>query len=68
MFLLTFLERVFHGPLPARWAAFPDLSRAEIWMVAPATALMFVLGIYPQLVIGVIHRTVLLWVERLGPC
>ncbi|HOA61161.1 MAG TPA: NADH-quinone oxidoreductase subunit M [Verrucomicrobiota bacterium] len=68
VFLLTFLERVFHGPLPARWAAFPDLSRAEIWMVAPATALMFVLGIYPQLVIGVIHRTVLLWVERLGPC
>lgn len=67
VFLLTFFERMFHGPTKPRWAAFPDLSASEVWMLAPATALMFVLGIHPQLVIGVINRTVLLWVERLGP-
>ncbi len=47
---------MFHGPTKARWAAFPDLSPSEVWMLAPATALMFVLGIHPQLVIGVINR------------
>ena len=34
------------------------LTWASAWLVAPAIALMFVLGIYPQLLIGVINRTV----------
>lgn len=67
VFLLTFLQRVFQGPVAPRWAAFPDLSRAECWLVLPATGLMFGLGIYPQAAIGLINQTVLQWVERLGP-
>jgi NADH-quinone oxidoreductase subunit M len=66
VFLLTFMQRVFHGPVPARWQGFPDLSRAELWVAAPATVLLFVLGIFPQVVIGVVNQTVLGWVERLG--
>lgn len=65
VFLLTFLQRVFHGPLNPNWTGFGDLRRAELWLVLPATALMFVLGIYPQLVIGAIHQTVLRLVEGL---
>ena len=34
-------------------------------MVLPAIALMFVLGIYPQLVLGVINSTVVQMVEQL---
>jgi NADH-quinone oxidoreductase subunit M len=67
VFLLRFMRRVFHGPLPPRWAGFPDLTRAELWLVLPPTALLFALGIYPQAVIGLINRTVLAWIERLGP-
>ena len=36
----------------------PDLTLAERVVVLPAIALMFVLGIYPQLVLGVINSTV----------
>ncbi len=66
VFLLTFLQRVFQGPLPARRAGFPDLTRAEIALVAPATVLVFGLGLYPQLLLGWINPTVLAWIERLG--
>ena len=59
VFLLTIIERVFTGPLPARWRAFPDLTAGERCMVAPAIALMFVLGIFPQLLIALFNQTVL---------
>jgi NADH-quinone oxidoreductase subunit M len=58
IFILTILERVFNGPLNERWARLPDLSLAERLMLLPAIALMFVLGIYPQAVLGVINSTV----------
>ncbi len=65
VFILTTLQRVFHGPLNQRWAAMPDLTATERFVMAPAIALMFVLGIYPQLAIGIFNRTVLGWVEQL---
>jgi NADH-quinone oxidoreductase subunit M len=43
----------------------PDLSVRERVLVLPAIGLMFVLGIYPQLVLGVINRTVVQMVEQL---
>jgi NADH-quinone oxidoreductase subunit M len=60
IFLLTFYQRVFHGPPGAvvESGAFRDLSAREILVVAPAIALMFVLGVYPQLLLGVINRWV----------
>jgi NADH-quinone oxidoreductase subunit M len=65
IFLLTFLQRVFNGPLNERWAGMPDLSSFERLIVLPSTGLMFLLGIYPQLVIGMINGTVLQMVEQL---
>lgn len=64
VFLLTFLQRVFHGPLPERWRDFADLTWPERLVVLPATALMFVLGVYPQLAIGLVNGTVLAMVEQ----
>jgi NADH-quinone oxidoreductase subunit M len=43
----------------------PDLSSFERLVILPVTGLMFLLGIYPQLVIGVINNTVLQMVEQL---
>jgi len=57
IFLLTLLERVFYGPLNARWSTMPDLTLRERIALVPAIALMFVLGIYPQLILGVINCT-----------
>jgi NADH-quinone oxidoreductase subunit M len=65
IFLLTFLQRVFNGPLNEKWKALPDLTLSERLIVVPATALMFVLGIYPQLAIGLVNSTVLAMVEGL---
>ena len=65
VFLLTVIQRVFNGPLNPKWTAFPDLTWKERWIVLPATALMFLMGIYPQVVIGKINATVMLIVEQL---
>ena len=59
VFLLTMIQRVFTGPLSERWASFPDLTTAERFTVAPIIALMFVLGICPQLLIALFNNTVL---------
>lgn len=59
LFLLTMIQRVFTGPLNPRWTHFPDLSLAERVTVAPAIALMFVVGICPQLLITLFNQTVL---------
>jgi NADH-quinone oxidoreductase subunit M len=61
VFLLTVIQRVFSGPLNSRWAAMPDLTTAELLMLAPPLALMLILGLYPQLIAGTIHATVMQW-------
>ena len=56
VFLLNIIQKVFTGPLPGRWSKFPDLTAAEILTVAPAIILMFVLGIYPQVLIALFNK------------
>jgi NADH-quinone oxidoreductase subunit M len=63
--ILTVLQRVFNGPLNAKWAKFPDLSLAERALVVIPIALMFVLGLWPRLVLDVINPTVAQMVEQL---
>src|SRR6185312_9174573 len=43
IFILTVLQRVFHGPLNEKWSKLPDLTLTERALVLPAIALMFVL-------------------------
>jgi NADH-quinone oxidoreductase subunit M len=57
LFLLTIIQRVFSGPLPAKWETFPDLNRRELLVIAPVVALMFLVGIYPQAILHLINRT-----------
>jgi len=57
--ILTVIQRVFSGPLPERWKAFPDLTVGERVAVAPALLLMGVLGLAPQLVLGTVNATVM---------
>ena len=59
VFLLTLVQRVFSGELHDRWKRMPDLTPAEQWILAPAIAIMFVVGLYPQLVSGMVHGTVM---------
>jgi len=66
IFLLTLIQRVFCGPLNERWAQLPDLTLAERFLVLPSIVLMFVLGLWPQLVLGPIDATVMKLVQQLN--
>ena len=66
IFILTMIQRVFTGPLNPRWAAMPDLTTGERIALAPAIALIFALGLYPQLILGVINTTVIQMVDHLN--
>jgi NADH-quinone oxidoreductase subunit M len=57
IFILTILQRIFNGPLNQKWANFPDLTWSERLMILPPIALMFILGLYPQLVLGFVNAT-----------
>ena len=62
VFLLTVIQKVFSGPVNPKWSSMPDLTRTERWALAPVLLLMLVLGLYPQLITGVVHGTVMQWV------
>ena len=64
VFILTILQRVFNGPLNQSWSNMPDLTLKERVVLLPAIVLMFVLGLYPQLVLGVINSTVVQMVKE----
>ncbi|MEI8291368.1 MAG: NADH-quinone oxidoreductase subunit M [Verrucomicrobiota bacterium] len=66
IFLLTLIQRVFCGPLNERWAKLPDLTTAERLLVLPSIALMFVLGIWPQFILGAVDATVVKLVQQLN--
>ncbi len=57
VFLLTLKQRVFHGPLNPRWAGLTDLAPREGLMLAPAVALMFLLGVWPQALLTFTNAT-----------
>jgi len=65
IFILTILQRVFNGPLNEKWAQLPDLTLTERILVLPSIGLMFLLGIYPQLILGMINSTAAQMVDRL---
>jgi len=65
LFLLTFWQRVFHGPQGAGVAKFRDLRGWEITTLVPAVALMFVLGVYPQLLVQLFNPLFTAWSAHL---
>lgn len=58
VFLLTIVQRVFSGPLHERWAGMPDLTVGERCMLAPPIVVMFAVGLYPQVISGMVHGAV----------
>jgi NADH-quinone oxidoreductase subunit M len=67
IFLLTFYQRVFHGPPGAVVArGFADLSRDEFATMIIPTLLMFLLGIAPQVIVGLVNPLVTSWTGGAG--
>jgi NADH-quinone oxidoreductase subunit M len=67
-FLLTFWQRVFHGPRAGAAAGeFPDLTRRDLAVFIPLVALMFLLGVWPQLLTGLFNPLITAWAGPLSP-
>lgn len=65
IFLLTFWQRVFHGPAAGAGVKFRDLDAEEIMTLLPLVVLMFVLGVIPQFLAGLINPLVTTWASQL---
>jgi len=63
--ILGILQHVFSGPLNERWLTFPDLTTTERLTLFPAIALMFALGLYPQLILGIVNTTATHLIQQL---
>jgi NADH-quinone oxidoreductase subunit M len=56
--ILTVIQKVFSGPVPEHWAAFPDLHHGERMAMAPIIGLMLLIGLVPQLIVDSVNPTV----------
>jgi NADH-quinone oxidoreductase subunit M len=65
IFILTILQRVFNGPLNQKWTSLPDLTIGERMLLLPSIALMFTLGIFPQVIISTVNSTVVQMIRQL---
>ncbi len=65
LFLLTFWQRVFHGPSAHAGVNFRDLDFTEKATLLPLLVLMFLLGVWPQLLAGLINPLVTVWATSL---
>ncbi|HRI15013.1 MAG TPA: proton-conducting transporter membrane subunit, partial [Verrucomicrobiota bacterium] len=66
-FLLNLLQQIFHGPLVPPNRPFADLGTRDIVTLSPAIALMFVLGVFPQLALMFINPSVTQFLARIAP-
>ncbi len=67
IFLLTFWQRVFHGPRAGVTAGeFADVRGSDRVALIVLVAAMFVLGVYPQLLIGLYNPLVTNWASHLA--
>ncbi|HVE14831.1 MAG TPA: NADH-quinone oxidoreductase subunit M [Elusimicrobiota bacterium] len=57
-FFLRMLQKVFLGPLNAKWADLPDMDGRELISVAPLAALTVLFGVWPKLLLDVMNPTV----------
>ncbi|MDE3161996.1 MAG: NADH-quinone oxidoreductase subunit M [Acidobacteriota bacterium] len=57
--ILTVIQKVFTGPVPEKWASFPDMHGGERLAMAPVIGIMLLLGLLPQLVLEHVNPTVM---------
>jgi len=55
VYVLTLLQKVFHGPLNERWRSMPDLNQQERLLILPVIAIMFLLGLWPALALDIFN-------------
>ncbi len=57
VFILGVIQKVFSGPVNPAFTSMPDLTLRERLALAGPIALMFLLGLYPQFLLGVFNKS-----------
>lgn len=52
---LWMLQRLLYGPMDARYADFPDISRKEFSVLLPLMLAILILGVWPRLILDLIN-------------
>ena len=66
LFLMTFWQRVFHGPRAGAAAGpFADIRGLDLAVLIPLAALMIVLGVLPQILTGLFNPLITSWAGHL---
>ncbi len=66
LYMLTLVQRVFFGPLKSKAnAALRDINSRELIAIAPLVALMFIVGLFPKLMLDSMHDASLRVVDQL---
>jgi NADH-quinone oxidoreductase subunit M len=58
LYILIMYQRTMHGPVDEANRGLPDLTRREVWVIAPVLVLVVFLGVYPKPVIDTINPAV----------
>ncbi|MFC4565246.1 NADH-quinone oxidoreductase subunit M [Nocardiopsis mangrovi] len=66
LYILWMYQRTMTGPTPESLAKLRDLSKREVWAVAPLLALIVVFGVYPQPLLNVINPAVAETMRQVG--
>ena len=56
-YVLWTYKRIYLGPVNEKYRGFPDISWREVVTLAPLVIIVFVLGVYPQIMIDVMNAT-----------
>jgi NADH-quinone oxidoreductase subunit M len=66
LYILLLVQRTMHGPLKPGNEVITDLTKREVWVIAPVLAVIIALGIYPKPVLDVITPAVTATVKDSG--
>lgn len=65
-FFLRMLQKVFLGPLNAKWAGLEDMTARELAAVLPLTLLTIALGVWPRPALDIMNPTIRQMLEALA--
>ncbi len=63
VYLLTMIQKIFHGPLNSHPPTLSDMTKREIAVAVPLVFLMFWVGIYPSPFLNITNQAVLHFLE-----
>jgi len=67
IYILKAIQKVLHGPYNEEWAAYDrtehklEITRREVFAIAPLVALALITGLYPKWILDVINSGVVRW-------